>query len=441
MTANTHSLGHLLMQGRPDLTATNQWRRQLRRATVPALMSLSLACLWASLAPLAGAVVAPAQLKVELNRKTVQHQEGGIVREILVRDGQKVRAGEALLLLSDLRGDAELRLLQDQSRAEQVRLARASAEASLASSFMVPAGHADGAELVARELALFTARRRALDEQIASLHTQKREAQAQAEALNSQVLATEAGASLSDEELLMNEQLVQQGFIQRTRLLSLQRTSADYRSKVGEQRGSLAVARQRIGELEARALALRNQYQQQATDEMRDASARLRQIEERLRPSQDQVERQTVRSPVDGEVMGLRVASVGEVIAPRAALLDVVPAQEKLVVEARIRPDDINQVRAGSSADVRLTAPDARNLPMLPGTVSFVSADRITGPSGEAWFTATVEVDAASLKQHPGLRPHAGMPVELFVTTTERSLFEYFVEPLGLFARRGLRES
>lgn len=442
-TTLSSNLGQLLLQGRAPVRRATPWRAQLRQAVVPAVVVMSLASAWAMLAPLSGAVVAAAQLKVELNRKSVQHQEGGIVREILVRDGQKVRAGDPLLVLSDLRGSAELALLQSQWRTEALRRARAQAEMAFATSFIAPSDHApeNGAEQVARELALFNARRRTLDEQIASLQSQKREAQAQAEALQSQVVATESGARLSDEELAMNEQLVQQGFIQRTRLIALQRNSADYRSKVGEQRGALAVARQRLGELDARVAALRNQYQQQAADEVRDASRRLAEIEERLRPSQDQVERQTVRSPVDGEVMGLRVAAVGETIAPRAVLLDVVPAQEKLVVEARIRPDEVQQVQQGAVAEVRLGGPEAHRLPPLPGRVSFVSPDRVTGPGGESFFTVTVEVEAEALRHQPTVRLQPGMPAELYVTTAERSLVQYLLEPLGLFTRRALREA
>src|SRR5262249_18440894 len=155
------------------------------------------------------------------------------------------------------------------------------------------------------------------DEQVASLRLQMREAHAQAEALETQIAATEMSAKLSNEELEINDRLAQQGFVQRTRLLALQRTAADYRAKVGEYRSELALSRQRSGELEARIAQAQNQYQQQAADELKEASARIRELQERLRPSQDQVERQYVRSPVDGEVMGLRVSAVGDVIGPR----------------------------------------------------------------------------------------------------------------------------
>jgi membrane fusion protein, type I secretion system len=164
-------------------------------------------------------------------------------------------------------------------------------------------------------------------------------------------------------------------------------------------------------------------------------------VEERLRPSRDQAARQYVRAPVDGRVMSLRVSAPGEVIGPRDPLLDIVPTQEKLVVEARIRPQDINHVREHSAAEVRLSSFDSRTTPLLSGEVVFVSPDRITSPeTGESWFVATVEVATAALRNHPEIRLQAGMPAELFVQTPERTLFQYLAKPLNAFTSRAMRE-
>lgn len=427
----------LLMQEHLGPRCRSELRRLAFGFFIPLAATLALCGWWSATAPLSGAVVAPAQVKVELNRRTVQHQEGGIVREILVRDGQKVGAGEPLLVVGDVRSNAELSMLEDRLRAEIVRKARAAAEAALETRFLA----AGESEHEVRERTLFAARRRTLDEQVKSLEAQIREARAQAAALESQITATEASVRLSAEEIEINEKLARQGFVHRTRMLALERSAADYRSRIGEAQSDLAAARQRAAELQARIAQARNQYQSQAADELKEASARVRELEERLRPSQDQVERQLVRSPVDGEVMAMRVSSVGEVIAPREAILDVVPAREKLVVEARIRPEDIDYVRKDSPADVRLASFDARNIPLLPGRVVFVSPDRVTRPNGgESWFVATVELDAAALQNHPQVRLQAGMPAELFVTTPERTLFEYLARPLTVFASRAMRE-
>lgn len=410
-----------------------------RRAGIAIVAAGVMVGAWCFAAPLSGAIVAPAQLKVELNRKTVQHQEGGIVRQILVRNGQKVRAGDPLVVVGSVRNDAELKLLQDQLLAERIRSGRAAAEAALQDRFAM--ADAAASEHYARENALFGARLRTLNEQLGSLHQQINEARSQSAALQLQIDSAESAARLAGEELAINQKLVSEGYIQKARVLQLQRTEADYRSRVGESRSELAIARQRMNELQARIAQIRNQYQQQATDELRESAARIREIEEKLRPSQDQVERQIVRAPVDGEVMSLRVAALGDVIAPREPIVDILPSHEKLVVEARIRPQDINHVFAEAAAEVRLSSFDARTSPPLPGRVTFVSPDRISDPDTDrSWFVATVEVDAAHLRNLPGPPLRAGMPAEVFVTTPERTLFEYLARPLTVFASHALRE-
>jgi HlyD family type I secretion membrane fusion protein len=401
--------------------------------------------IWASLAPISGAVIAVARIKVELERKTVQHREGGIVREIRVRNGQAVRAGDVLVVVDDVRSDAELSLLEDQFRAERVRHARVSAESTLARDFTIDGNLAIEPRLsehLARERDQFVARRRTLDEQLDALQRQVRESGAQAAALVSQVGSIEDSSRLSTEELKLNEKLVADGYLPRARLLPLQRADADSRSRLAESRGELALARQRAAELQARMADARNRYQQAATEDLKQSSAQLRELTEKLRPSKDQVDRQAIRSPVDGVVMGLRVTAPGEVLAAGAAILDVVPSNEMLVVEARIRPQDINHVFADAKAKVRLAAYDSRSTPMLAGRVTFVSPDRMTdAATGESWFAATVEVDVAALKHHPEIQLKAGMPAELFVTTSHRTLFEYLVSPITAFTNRALRET
>jgi HlyD family type I secretion membrane fusion protein len=224
-------------------------------------------------------------------------------------------------------------------------------------------------------------------------------------------------------------------------MLALQRNAADYRARFEEYRGELAALHQRIGEMNAHSAQLRNQYQSQAADDLKEASARVREFEHKVLPSSDQAGRQLVRSPVAGEVMALRVAAVGEAIAPRAPLLDVVPEHERLVVEARVRPEDVEHVRKGGAAEVRLTGHDASAMRPLPARVSFVSPDRMSSPDGrEAWFETTVEVDAAALRERPDVRLQSGMPVELFVTTSPRTPLQYLAKPLSLFANRAMRE-
>lgn len=427
-----------------DPRAHEALRRLRRLALIPLAIVGVVLVMWSTIAPLSGAIIASGRVKVELNRKTVQHQEGGIVRKILVRDGELVRAGQPLLVIGDVRNDAELSLLQDQLSAERIRYARASAEAALAASFQAPAAANDApaaAEALAREQALFDSRRRTLNEQVAALNSQVRDAHGQAEALSHQIESIDGSTKLAGEELALNEKLVSQGYVQRARVIQLQRDASDYRSRISEAQSELSLARQRAGEIQARIGQARNQYQQLAADEAKESAAKIRELEEKLRPSRDQAERQYVRAPVDGKVMGLHVAAIGDVVAPREPLLDVVPTREKLVIEARIRPQDINHVREGSAAEVRLTSFDARTTPPLPGAVTFVSPDLVTSQTnGETWFVATVVVDASSLAARAGMHMQAGMPAELYVTTPSRSLFEYLAKPFMAFTSHAMRE-
>ncbi len=425
----------------PDMSA---WAKQARAISLTLLLFFGGWLLWSFLAPLSGAIVAGGVVKTELNRKTIQHQEGGIVKAILVREGETVKAGQPLIEIGDVRTDATKSILLDRLASEHIRRARLQAELVLATDFSPPRVNGDikrTAEYITRERAIFVAQRRTLDQQITVLETQISETERQIKALEAQSAATEQSLKLSREELEINRNLVKEGFIQRTRILALERTVTDYASNLGEFQGNLAQARQRIDDYRLRIVQTRNQYQQQAAADLKEAVARIDEAEEQLRSSLDQVERQVVRAPVDGVVMSLRVGAPGLAIGPREPLLDVVPLKEKLVVEARIDPNDIDHVRVGDDAEVRLSAYEYRKMPLLVGKVGTVSADRITDQqTGQSWYSVLIDVDTGKLAGHPGISMQNGMAVEVFVTTPARTLFEYMMRPLTNYASRGMRE-
>jgi HlyD family type I secretion membrane fusion protein len=400
--------------------------------------------LWSALAPVRGAVIAPGVVKTERDRKTVRHQEGGIVREVLVREGQRVKAGDALLVIGDVRTEALLDLYQDQWVSESVRHARLEAEVALATRFDLDGPVAEKASAkgyLRRERQLFDARRRTLVEQQQSFEQQFVATASQIDALTAQVETITQGGRMAREELALNQDLVREGFVQRTRVLALERAVSDYDSRRQEQSSELAVARQRLADLQLRAAQARNQYQQQAATELKDSAVRLREIEEQLRPARDMAARQSVRSPVDGEIMALHVAGPGAVVGPREPLLDVVPVNEPLVVEVRVDVADIEHVQVGSEAEVRLSAYEYRAMPLLVGRVTAVSADRMEDErTGLSWFTTRIEVDPADLADYPDVRMRAGMPAEAYLQTEGRSLLEYVLRPMTSFARRGMRE-
>ncbi len=407
----------------------------------PVTVVAALVCAWGSLAPLSGAVVASGQVQSALGRKPVQHQEGGIVREVQVHEGQQVRAGDALLVIGDVRSDASLDLLNKQMRAERLRMVRAGAELAMAARFGAPPELAASADMLTRERQLFDSRRQTLNEQLAAMQSQSREANARIAALRAQLGAAERATQLARDERDINAELVKSGFVQKTRLLGMERNVADTQARSEATRGQIAEAQMQLGSLANAMAQARGVYQQRAADDQKDAATRVRELEDRLRPSQDQVDRQIVRAPVDGTVIGLRVRTPGTAVGPREPLLEIAPSQEKLVVDLRIDPRDIEHVRIGDAAEVRLSAFEMRSTPLLQATVSAVAPDALSdSASGQAWFAAQVEVQRDELLRNPQLRLQAGMPAEVFVTTPPRSLLQYLLEPLGIFARRALRE-
>ena len=395
--------------------------------------------LWGFWAPLSGAIIAPGYVKVDLNRKVVQHQEGGIVRAIRVRDGDRVTEGQELVLLDDVRIDAQLDLLRTQLDAERAKSARLEAERSLAARPTFPKDLIKD-EFRTREEALFRARRQALDSQIAVLRQQIRETGQEAEALALQVAAEERALKLQKEELESNERLLAQGYVQRTRLLTLQRAVAEYEARHSERRAELSKSRQRTSELEFRILSMRNSYVQTATDELKEASSRMFDLEERIRPSRDASQRQKITAPIAGEVVGLRIFTSGSVIGPRDVLMEIVPKEKRLIVEARIRPEDINHVKQGSEADIRLTAYQSRTTPLVAGTVTYVSGDRLVEQqTGQAYYTVNIDVPEKALSDH-NLKLQAGMPAEVFIRTDNRSALDYLLAPVTAYLRRAMRE-
>ena len=394
---------------------------------------------WAYFAPLSGAVIAPGFVKVDLNRKVVQHQEGGIVRAVRVRDGERVAQGQELVLLDDVRIDAQLDLLRTQFDAERAKVARLEAERTLAAKPVFPKDRLKQ-EFVTREEALFRARREALDSQIAVLRRQIRETVEEADALAEQIGAEERALKLQKEELAANQRLLEQGYVQKTRLLTLQRAVAEYEARHSERRAELSKSRQRASELEFRILSMRNTYVQAATDELKESTGKMFDLEERIRPSRDASERQKIAAPIAGEVVGLRVFNAGSVIGPREVLMEIVPKEKRLIIEARIRPEDINHVRAGSEADIRLTAYQSRTTPLVPGAVTYVSGDRLVEQqTGSPYYIVHIDVPEQALGA-ANLRLQAGMPAEVFIRTDTRTALDYLLAPVTSYLRRAMRE-
>ena len=427
-------------------------RRLIAVSAVGVALGLALMWGWASLAPLSGAVVAEGVVRTEGERKTVQHQEGGIVKSILVRDGDHVKAGQVLVVLDNVSSAAELSALQAQYDAEQAKIARLLAERELKDIVTFPVALASQrndprvVETLARESALFTARRRAFVEQSSMLRTELAQTR-QEIAINAQMVQTMSHSyELAGQQRRTNEALQQEGFVAATKVLDLRRTEADALSRVQSGNADLSRAKQRQTDLELRINGLRNDYVKAADDELKDATTRAVQMSERLRPAHDLSARTRVTAPVAGVIVGLKVHTIGAVVGPREPIVDVVPEGAPLIVEANIRPDDVRQIGPGSHADVRLTAYNSRTTPMLDGKVTYISADALSDRDRQTrFYVVRVEVPAQAVekanrlaKEPVALGP--GLRTEVYIRKRARSAFDYLLEPIKDGIRKSMRD-
>jgi HlyD family type I secretion membrane fusion protein len=402
---------------------------------------------WAALAPLAGAIIASGVVKVEANRKTVQHLEGGIVKEILVRDGDRVSAGQPLIVIGDERVSAELSGASAQLDAERAKAARIQAERDGLGTIDFPPALRERTaeprigEVLRLETTLFESRRRALQEQLALLKGQSSEIQQEVDALAAEVRADRSAAALLEEEIGAYERLRAANFVSNAQMLKLKRGMEDYRARQGESLANKARAHQKISELAMRAASLRHEYQQKAADELTVTQTRIVTLEEQVKPSRDAVTRQAVVAPIAGTVVGLKVFTVGGTVGPREPLLDIVPDNNPLVVEARINLDDIRHLHPGMPADLRFTAYHSRDTPLVQGELTYLSADRLTDPnSGVSYYVVHVRVDGGSLAAAPDIRLQPGMRAEVYLKTPGRTTLDYLLEPIAGSLRRGMRE-
>ncbi len=422
-------------------------RRLARRGLWVLALGLLPVMGWLAFAPLASAVVAQAHVKVDLDRRPVQHAEGGIVREVKVRDGQRVRQGEPLLVLGDVGVDADVNRLTYRVQAERAGVIRLEAEQAGAAlvfpADLVQAAAQDPrlAEQLAKERALFNSRRETVQGQTTLLRAQREKIGQEMVALRAQIEQATASEKHQASELERNRRLVKEGFISDTRIMQLEAAVADYRVKLEERRSELARAEQRLVDTELRIKGLESDYRQQASDQLKVASVRLSEIQQEWRKSTDASQRQVVTAPVDGEVMNLRYTSPGTVVSPREPIADLVPANPRLVVEAQIRPEDVSRVRQGQGAHIKFTAFNALTTPMVDGKVFYVAADRMVDRNTQqAWYVVLVEADPASLKAAGQLALQAGMPAEVFIQGEQRTPLQYLAEPVTQVLQRAGRE-
>ncbi|MGN8550422.1 HlyD family type I secretion periplasmic adaptor subunit [Bradyrhizobium sp. 13971] len=402
---------------------------------------------WAVTAPLNGAVVANAVVKVDGNRKSLQHLDGGIVKELHVREGDRVLTGDLLIVLDETQARAEHEVLTQQYavlRATEVRLLT---ELDRGSRLAMPP------DLKARSddpyfNSVWNGQVSQFDTRRASLEGQRSVVREKINQLGSQIVGSEAQVrSFTNQiESVRKEAkdiapLVERGLIARPRILQLERTAYGLEGQIADANASIAKARQAIAEQEQQIAQLDNDRMTDVTKDLRDTQAKLLEVIPKAMNAKAVLGRMEIRAPYTGRVVGLNVFSVGGVIQRGEKILDIVPDEDSLTIEAQVAVEDISDVHPNTRAEVHLTAYKQRIVPIIHGDVILVSADRLTDPkTNNPYYTAFVRIDQNELAGMPNIRLYPGMPATVMMPTIQRTAFDYIVGPLVMSFNQAFRQ-
>jgi HlyD family type I secretion membrane fusion protein len=402
---------------------------------------------WAALAPLKSAAVAQGVIKVAGEPKRLQHLEGGIVAELNVADGDIIEAGDVLIRLDDTQARAQLDLLRNRILSREAFTARLKAERDgaeeIAFGLDLLADDAPPAavDAIASQKDIFRARRRALESETKILNQRLRQTENEIQGLEDLIAIKDRQIVAIEEEASTLEALAKKGLTTRERQLTLRRQQREIEGERATNVAAVARARSSIAEIEQQILNLRTMRLNEAVDELSKIEAELFDLEQQRRAAEDVLDRTRIVAPVDGVVMGLQVHTSGGVVRPGETLITVVPLDQQLVVEATVRPEDVETIAVGQIADIRFSALSRYNLSPLEGVVAVVSADRlIEERTGDPYFTATIVIGDRELKKLEGRRLMPGMTSEVMIRTGSRTMLAYIAEPLTQSFRRALRE-
>lgn len=402
---------------------------------------------WAAVAPLSGALVAPGVVTVETNRKTVQHLEGGIVLELRAREGDVVQRNDVLIRLEDTRVKAQLAVIDGRLEVLMAREARLAAERDDADRIAFPEAlrrrmsAPKVAEILRGQSEVFAARRSAFQGSISVLEQRAAQLREEIHGLQAQHAAKARQIEIIVKELRDLRELYEKGLVPRPRMLALEREKERLVGETGQHLADVARAEKAIGETELQTVQLRHTTRETAVTELREVEAEIFDLAERRVVFQDELERIEIRAPQAGQVVGVSVHTVGAVIKPGQPLMDIVPREDRLVVEARLRPEDVDKVAPGSKAHVRFSAFDRDTTPEVSGEVTTVSADRLTEQTGqEPYYAVRVSIAADQVARLGQLQLRAGMPAEVFIQTGDRTALSYLMKPFSDALRRSFND-
>jgi HlyD family secretion protein len=398
---------------------------------------------WAAVTRIDRAIQAPGVVSIETNHKTVQHLEGGIIRAILVKEGDAVAAGATLFRLENVQAKANFDALENQFFSALAIEARLVAERDQKEGIAWPreiedpAGGAFFSHIMADQQADFGKRRDSLQAQVDVLESRMKQLTIQIDGVRVQKESTEKQIAFIEKELVGLRELSEKNLVPVTRLYSMERERERLQGVIGQAITDAAKARGQIGEYTYQVQQLKEKFEEEVESALVDTRQKLSDLREKLAVAEDVLRRIDVAAPVSGTVQNLKVFTIGQVVRPGEALLDIVPEKERLIVEAQFSPTDIDGVHAGQEAEIRFPAFHSRLIPLLIGRLESISRDRLLDEgSKQPYYRGIVVLDKAQIPEELRSRVIAGMPSEVIVASGERTVLNYLISPLSSTLRR-----
>jgi HlyD family type I secretion membrane fusion protein len=386
---------------------------------------------------LAQGVVAPRS-----GRKVVQHLEGGIIAELAVRDGTVVKAGDLLVRLDGTQARAAADLLRGRRLVALATLARLEAERDNLDAPRFPADLAAAGDpsILASQKAIFESRRTSIEGQVAILKRRRAEQETEIEGMQAGTSSSRRQLELVRGQIANLSPLLEKGLVRLPQILALQQREAEIEGTLGRLTSDIARARQRIREIDNQITQVANEFQERIAADIKTARTELSDAEERIRSSEDILGRTAIVSPADGIVTNLRFRTIGGVVPAGQPILDLVPQDDVLVIDARIRPEDIDVVRPGLPVIMRASALSRRKTKPLHGEVLEVSPDRSLDSSGRPYFGAIISITASGAGSDPLPQLSPGMPAEVQIVTGSKAVIDYLLDPILSSFERAMTE-
>jgi HlyD family type I secretion membrane fusion protein len=438
----------------------HQWYATVPRSTgVPIILGLLVIAItvggfgiWSATAMIAGAVMTSGAFVATGKNKISQHLEGGVIREIAVREGDIVEPGQLLVELDETAPRAELRRLELRHirlRAMDARLQaemREEAKVTFPGDIAQRAQETEVSSMLDSERFTFEARHNSLKSEIAGIQEGINALQERVNGSLVQMTGVKKQTALVEEEIQAKEFLLKSGLVRKPEVLSLQRTLANLQGEYGRLQGEMGDARERIARSQEQITSARKTAVKTAVEQLQATRGELQDVSERLNAAKGILSRVRITAPVKGIVVKLRYHTPGGVVEAGKSIMELVPVNDDLVIETRVRPQDIDHVKRGLPAVVRLTALNKRMTPMISGEVIYVSADalpderRNVQSTSSDGYIARIRLDAAEAEALQGFKPIPGMPAEVHIKTGDRTFFDYLTKPVRDSMARSFRE-